>query len=123
MHGFLFIDKRLLHVISCDTGNYAIIPLKRLASFSLCNMFHYTDCSIPLLHISEVFCDSTDRSVSDLVGNTHRCFSHAHMFNSFKPGVPFMGRRQKKIAPDVTPQNAASHLRLFCLLTEFSSNN
>ena len=30
----------------------------------------------------------------------------------FKPGVPFVGHRQ---APDVTQQNAASHLGLFCL--------
>ena len=27
------------------------------------------------------------------------------------------------IAPDVTPQNAASHLGLFCLLNENSSKN
>ena len=37
-------------------------------------------------------------------------------FNSFKPCVPFMANR---IAPDVTPQNAAPHLGLFCLLSEF----
>ena len=28
-----------------------------------------------------------------------------------------------RIAPDVTPQNAASHLGLFCLLTGISSKN
>ena len=28
-----------------------------------------------------------------------------------------------KIAPDVTPQNAASYLRLFCMLTNISSKN
>ena len=33
--------------------------------------------------------------------------------NSFKPGVPFMGYRQNRIAPDVTPQNAAPHPGLF----------
>ena len=30
------------------------------------------------------------------------------------PGVPFIGHRQTESAPDVTPQNAASHLGLFC---------
>ena len=43
--------------------------------------------------------------------------------NPFKPGVPFMGHRHNRIAADVTPQNAASHLGLFCLLREFSSKN
>ena len=45
--------------------------------------------------------------------------------NSFTPGVPFMGHRQtpNSIAPDVTPQNAASHLGLFCLLGGISSKN
>ena len=38
-------------------------------------------------------------------------------FNPYKPDVPFMGHRQNRIAPDVTPPNAASHLGLFCLLT------
>ena len=36
-----------------------------------------------------------------------------------------VGHRQTtySIAPDVTPHNAASHLRLFCLRTEISSKN
>ena len=35
---------------------------------------------------------------------------------SYMPGVLFVGHR-----PDVTPQNAASHLGLFCLHREISS--
>ena len=38
--------------------------------------------------------------------------------NSFKPGIPFMGHRQTAY-----PQNAASHLVLFCLLGEISLKN
>ena len=38
--------------------------------------------------------------------------------NSFKPSVLKLAN---SIAPDVTPQNAASHLGLFCLLREISS--
>ena len=34
-----------------------------------------------------------------------------------------MGHSQNRIAPDVTPQNAASHLGLFCLHREISSKN
>ena len=41
--------------------------------------------------------------------------------NSFKPGSPFYGTFANRIVPDVTPQNAASHLGLFCLLRGFSS--
>ena len=43
-------------------------------------------------------------------------------FNPYKPGIRLwdIGNR---IAPDVTPQNAASHLGLFCLLTAISSKN
>ena len=37
-------------------------------------------------------------------------------------GVLFVGQANS-IAPDVTPQNAASHLGLFCLHREFSSKN
>ena len=36
---------------------------------------------------------------------------------------PFYGTKANRIAPDVTPQNAASHLGLFCLLTGISSEN
>ena len=44
--------------------------------------------------------------------------------NPYKPGVLFIGHRQaNRIAPDVKPQNPASHLGLFCLLTRFSSKN
>ena len=39
-------------------------------------------------------------------------------FNSYKPGVHFYGTLTNSIAPDVTPQNAASHLGLFCLHRE-----
>ena len=38
-------------------------------------------------------------------------------FSPYKPDVLFMG-----LAQDVTPQNAASHLGLFCLLTISSKN-
>ena len=41
-------------------------------------------------------------------------------FNPYKPGVLFVGHRQTEIAQDGTPQDAASHLGLFCLLTRFS---
>ena len=37
--------------------------------------------------------------------------------------VSFLWDIGNSIAPDVTPQNAASHLGLFCLLREFSSKN
>ena len=65
----------------------------------------------------------------------HKCpvIREGLIINSFKPGVPFVGQRQQnsprcgtfanRIAPDVTPQNAASHLGLFCLLREISSKN
>ena len=42
---------------------------------------------------------------------------------AYKPGVPFVAHRQTVIAPDLTPQNAASHLGLFCLHREISSKN
>ena len=35
----------------------------------------------------------------------------------------FFGDIGNRIVPDVTPQNAASHLGLFCLLRGFSSIN
>ena len=44
--------------------------------------------------------------------------------NSYKPGVLFMGHmKANSITPDVTLQNAASHLELFCLLIEISLKN
>ena len=45
-------------------------------------------------------------------------------FNRYKPIVLFnYGTKANRIAPDVTPKNAASRLRLFCLLTRISSKN
>ena len=42
---------------------------------------------------------------------------------AFKPQASLLWDIANRIAPDVTPQNAASHLGLFCLLREFSSKN
>ena len=53
------------------------------------------------------------RVIADKRGKPVQC-----SLTSFKPGVPFVG-----IDPDVTPQNAASHLGLFCLHREISSKN
>ena len=50
--------------------------------------------------------------------NMYACF-----LNSFQPGAPFVGTKANSIAPDETPQNAASNLGLFCLLTGISSKN
>ena len=36
---------------------------------------------------------------------------------------PLYGTKANGIAPDVTPQNAASYLGIFCLLTKISSKN
>ena len=46
------------------------------------------------------------------------------LVNSYKAWRPFYGAYVNGIAPDVTPQNAASSLGLFCLLnTGISSKN
>ena len=43
-------------------------------------------------------------------------------FYSFKPGILLMGHyKANSIAPDVTPEIAAYHLGLFCLLIRISS--
>ena len=59
------------------------------------------------------------------LGKTRVIIEITTALTHFTPGVPFMGHRQtpNSIAPDVTPQNAASHLGLFCLLGGISSKN
>ena len=41
----------------------------------------------------------------------------------FLSPASFYGTKANSIAPDVTPQNAASHLGLFCLLIGISSKS
>ena len=56
------------------------------------------------------------------VASTCGVLIHVHgLINSIKPIILFMGHRQ--LAQDVTSQNVASHLGLFCLLSENSSKN
>ena len=50
-------------------------------------------------------------------------FDTGTIINPYNSGVLFIGHRKTKLAPDVTPQNAASYLGLFSLLTRFSSKN
>ena len=44
-------------------------------------------------------------------------------FNPSLAWRPFYGTKANRIAPDVTPQNVASHLGLLCFLKWFSSKN
>ena len=44
-------------------------------------------------------------------------------FNSYINMASFYGTKANSIALDVTPQNAAFHLELFCLHKEISLNN
>ena len=48
------------------------------------------------------------------------CTVFFNLFNSFKSGRPFYGTQANKIDPDVTPQNAPSHLGPVYLLREIS---
>ena len=41
--------------------------------------------------------------------------------NPYKPDVLFMAHRPIEGPPEATPQNAASHLGLLCLLAQISS--
>ena len=66
--------------------------------------------------IAELFCSYLSINIAMFIGVTF-----FRRVNPFKPGVLFIGHRQTIIAPDVTPQNAASHPGLFCLLTGNSS--
>ena len=68
-----------------------------------------------------VYESNSFRSMCDGEGRLGEKGINSIVINSYKPGIPFVGHRQNSIAPDVTPQNAASHLGLFCLHREISS--
>ena len=58
---------------------------------------------------------------------THQRLSQVSFFSDEKQYIyqlklawhPFCGTKANSIAPDMTPQKAASHLGLFCLLENF----
>ena len=70
---------------------------------------------IVFVNIQNVYITNTMIFVSYFSNN--KVNISAYMYNAFTPSVFFYGTKVNRIAPDVTPQNAASHLGPFCLLT------
>ena len=83
------------------------------------------------LYANRIAPDGTTRSAASRLGLYTVCLCSMikrtpdlyELIDSFKPGVLFMGHRQTEIAPDGTPQNAAFHLGLFCLLRDIKKWN
>ena len=63
---------------------------------------------------------SVSKKVKKVEGNKLYLYFFELSVNSYKPGDLSYGTQANSLAPNAKPQNAASHLGLFCLLRGIS---